>query len=260
MRRPLHRGTGQQDWLHVLFCIWVAESIMGQHGAVGRFGRESTDMRDIAIYGAGGFGREVACLIKKINECIDLQEEQWNLIGFFDDVLPVGSPNEYGKVLGGIDALNTYEKELDIAIAIGSPNAVRTIASKISNPKVSFPNIVSPDIIFLDGGSVEMGMGNIVCSRCLVSCNVKIGNFNIFNGYIPVGHDTLIGDYNVVMPSVNISGGVCIGDCNFFGVQSVVLQYVHIGNNVRVGANSVIMRHTKDNNLYMGNPAKKVNF
>ena len=38
-------------------------------------------MKDIAIYGAGGFGKEVACLIKRINE----QEPTWKLVGFFDD-------------------------------------------------------------------------------------------------------------------------------------------------------------------------------
>ena len=70
--------------------------------------------------------------------------------------------------------------------------------------------------------------------------------------------DTEIGNYNVVMPSVNISGGVKMGDENFLGVQSVVLQYVRIGNLVRLGANSVLMRNAKDNLLYMGNPAKKV--
>ena len=38
-------------------------------------------MKDIAFFGAGGFGREVACLIKRINE----KEPTWNFIGFFDD-------------------------------------------------------------------------------------------------------------------------------------------------------------------------------
>ena len=38
-------------------------------------------MKDIAIYGAGGFGREVACLIKRINE----KAPTWNFIGFFDN-------------------------------------------------------------------------------------------------------------------------------------------------------------------------------
>ena len=43
-------------------------------------------MKDIAIYGFGGFGREVACVIQAINEI----EPTWNLIGFFDDGQVVG--------------------------------------------------------------------------------------------------------------------------------------------------------------------------
>ena len=53
-------------------------------------------MKDIAIYGAGGFGREVACMIKHINESAD--EPIWNLVGFFDDGKEKGSRNEYGPI------------------------------------------------------------------------------------------------------------------------------------------------------------------
>ena len=47
---------------------------------------------------------------------------------------------------------------------------------------------------------------------------------------------------------------------NFFGVQSVVLQGIKIGNDTRIGANSVIIRKTKDGNLYLGNPATRMKF
>ena len=40
-------------------------------------------MKEIAIYGFGGFGREVACLIRKINE----RQPRWKFIGYFDDGL-----------------------------------------------------------------------------------------------------------------------------------------------------------------------------
>lgn len=214
-------------------------------------------MKDIAIYGAGGFGREVACLIRMINDSLDAPK--WNFIGFFDDNVELkGTRNEYGEVLGGINELNAWYESIAVIISVGSPNAVKAIAQKINNPQVYFPNIIAPTVTFLDKDNVKIGKGNILCSNCLVSCNVTIGDFNLFNGYIPIGHDTEIGNYNVVMPSVNISGGVKIGDKNFFGVQSVVLQYLKIGNNVRIGANSVIMRNTKDGLLYMGNPAKKI--
>ena len=44
----------------------------------------------------------------------------------------------------------------------------------------------------------------------------------------------------------------------FFGVGSIVLQQIKIGNNVRLGAGSVPMTKPKDEHLYMGNPARKI--
>ena len=214
-------------------------------------------MKDIVIYGAGGFGREVACLIRLINE--SERETKWNIIGFLDDDEKIwGKDNKYGKVLGGADWLNSYVKPIAVAVAVGSSSAVQAITSRINNPHVEFPNIIAPSVSFLDKKSVRMGKGNIICSSCLISCNVTIGDFNLLNGYIPVGHDAVIGNYNIIMPSTNISGCVSIGDKNFLGVKSTVLQCVKIGNDVRVGAGSVVMRNTKDGYLYMGNPATKV--
>lgn len=212
-------------------------------------------MKDIVIYGAGGFGREIACLLRLINE----RENQWNLIGFLDDNETIwGTYNEYGTVLGGADWLNQYTKELACAIAVGNPMAVQKIVGVINNPKVDFPNLYAPTVTFLDEGSLKIGRGNILCYGCFISCNVKIGNFNLFNGNITIGHDANIGDYNVFMPASNISGGVMMGNSNFLGVQSVILQYIKVGNNTRIGANSVVMRKTKDGFLYMGNPAKRL--
>ena len=61
-------------------------------------------MKKVAIYGAGGFGREVACLINKINE----KSLEWDFIGFFDDGKEKGAKNEYGEVLGGLLELNSF--------------------------------------------------------------------------------------------------------------------------------------------------------
>ena len=212
-------------------------------------------MKDIVIYGAGGFGREIACLLRLINE----QKPEWNLIGFLDDNEALyGTSIDYGPVLGGMEWLNSYPKPLSAVIAIGVPQAVKSIADRVSNPNVDFPNIFAPSVIFLDRSSLNIGKGNIFCSNCLISCNVKIGNFNLFNGFIPVGHDAKVGNYNIIMPSSIISGGVEMGECNFMGLQSAVSQYIRIGNNTRIGANSFVMRNTKDGFLYIGNPAKRM--
>lgn len=213
-------------------------------------------MKDIAIYGAGGFGREVACLLKRING----QEPTWNLIGFFDDGKECGFQTGYGKVLGGIEQLNAFSSSLSVVIAIGSPKTVEKIVQKIRNPLVDFPNIFSPDTIFLDENAVSFGKGNLVCSGCLYSCNIKVGDFNTFNGFITVGHDAVIGNFNSLMPAVRISGEVHVGNRNFFGVSAVILQQISIGNDTVIGANSTILRKTKDGNTYVGNPASIVKY
>ena len=217
-------------------------------------------MRDIAIYGAGGFGREVACLINIINNSYDNKEDKWNFIGFFDDNKETGTQNEYGKVLGGMTELNSWATPLSVAIAVGSPKWIKKIAESVSNNNISWPNIISPDAIFFDPNNMKMGKGNIICSRCFFSCHVEVGDFNIFNGYVTVGHDDKIGCYNSIMPAVRLSGELNIGDSNFFGVASVILQKITIGERVTVGANSVVIRKPKDGCTYVGNPAKKVDF
>ena len=215
-------------------------------------------MKDIAIYGAGGFGREVACLIQDINRQSDLDEKRWNLVGFFDDGLLTGAQNDYGKILGGISELNSWTSELNVVIALGSPHTIKKIVSEINNPNIKFPNLVSPDIKNLDLSNYSIGKGNIICSECLLSCNVHIGNFNVFNWKTTIGHDTQIGNYNVIMPNVNVSGGVMMGNCNLLGVGSVIIQLCKIGDETIITSNSVLYSNAKDGKTYMGNPAKKV--
>jgi sugar O-acyltransferase (sialic acid O-acetyltransferase NeuD family) len=214
------------------------------------------NMKDIAIYGAGGFGREVACLLNAINA----NDAIWNLIGFFDDVKEVGYTNEYGKVLGGIDGLNSYPSALCVVFAIGSPHGVANLMDRISNQNIDFPNIIAPNVRFADDDNLKLGVGNIFSWDCHISCNVRIGNFNIFNGYITVGHDAIIGDFNSFMPGVRISGETNIGNKNYFGVSSVLLQKKRVGYNTVIGAGSVIIRPTKNNSTYMGNPATIVKY
>lgn len=103
-----------------------------------------------------------------------------------------------------------------------------------------------------------MGKGNIICSFASMSCNVRLGDFNVFNNRVSLGHDAKVGDFNSFMTAARISGDTQIGTLNFFGVSSVVLQGVKIGTGTTIGANSVIMRKTKDNSVYVGNPAKSL--
>tara|TARA_Y100001958_G_C21243063_1_gene571662 strand:+ start:871 stop:1515 length:645 start_codon:yes stop_codon:yes gene_type:complete len=212
-------------------------------------------MKDIAIYGAGGFGKEVACIINLINE----KELQWNFVGFFDDGKPVGSEiSHFGKVIGNLNDLNLWENKINIVFALGNPGILNRLVMKVKNRKVNFPNIIHPHAFFADKRSLNIGVGNVIVRACSFSCDVTIGNFNQFNSLSSLAHDVQVGSFNVFNPLTRVSGEVSIGSNNSFGIGTIILQKIKIGNRVKVAPSSVIMRKTKDDCFYMGNPAKKI--
>lgn len=211
-------------------------------------------MKNVVIYGQGGFGKEIACLLQQINEV----SPEWNLLGYIDDGLPVGTENRYGKVIGNMDTLlNWNEGELNVVVSIANPTVLNKIMETIHNPLISFPNILAPNVNVFDEDAVKMGKGNVFFFGCRISCDVEIGDFNICVGLNSFGHDVKVGNCNVFSPSVRLSGCVTVGNQNFFGVGSIVLQGIKIANNIRLGAGSVLMTKPKDGHLYMGNPARK---
>lgn len=213
-------------------------------------------MKDIAIYGAGGFGREVACIINMINAI----KPTWNIIGFFDDSVPKGTENEYGKILGGLEELNSWENPLSIAMAIGSPKTLALLTSKIINPNISFPNIIAPNVCIFDEKNYSIGKGNIVNIMGSLSTNVTLGDFNILNGFVTIGHDAVLGNFNCLMTFTDIAGNVNIGDRNYFGVRATVLQGKSVTNDITIGAGAVVMKNIKKPGTYIGNPARKLEF
>lgn len=208
----------------------------------------------IAIYGAGGLGREVAAMIEEMNRTDDAG---WEIIGFFDDGIPAGQPvGNFGTVLGGMDTLNAWTEKIGVVLCMGAPATVRVVRERITNPAVCFPNIVAPDFHIADPDSFVIGEGNIICSNCRVTVAVSVGNFNLLNGSVVIGHDSRIGDYNVFMPGVRISGEVSIGNGNLFGSMSFVKQCLKIGDNITLSPLSPLLTRPKDGQLYIGNPAK----
>ena len=210
-------------------------------------------MKEIAIYGAGGLGREVACLINKINSV----NSKWKFIGFFDDGKKIGDDvSHFGKILGGIDEVNNWQTPLDLILCFGVPKTIKFIRSKINNPIINFPNIIDPSFRIDDPDTFLIGEGNIIKAGCLATMDVHIGNFNLLNGSVGLGHDVIIGNFNVFMPGTRISGEVNIGDNNLFGTYSFVKQQLKIGNNITLSPLSALLTKSKDNNTYIGNPAK----
>lgn len=213
--------------------------------------------KKLVIAGAGDFGREVAALVKRINSRGEGQA--FALLGFVDDndhlqgCLIDGIP-----VLGKVDWINSYQDELWVVCSIGTGSVRKKIIGKITNPKVKFPSLVDPDVIFL--GDAYLGEGSIICAASVISVNVKVGRHSIVNLACTLGHDVSIGEYCTINPGSNLSGFVETGECVDIGTGTKIIQHIKIGKNSTIGAGTVVIRDIEENVTAVGNPARVVKY
>lgn len=212
-------------------------------------------MKNIAIIGAGGFGREVKTIIDSINKI----SSTYNFIGFYDDGKEKGTIVNGFPVLGGVNDINSVTEELSIAIAIGNPKTKKKIVSLINNNVISYPNIISPNSEISED-FVSLGKGNIICSGVIITCNIEIKDFVILNLMCTVGHDTVINDYSSFMPSVNISGEVDIQEGVYVGTGAKIINQLEIGEFTIVGAGAVVSKSLPAKCTAVGIPAKPIKF
>jgi sugar O-acyltransferase (sialic acid O-acetyltransferase NeuD family) len=212
-------------------------------------------MNKIAIYGAGGFGREVKNIIDAHNEI----KPTWEFVGFFDDGANESQLIDEKLLLGGIKELNNYDCSIDIVIAIGDPNKRMNILKLISNSNICFPNIIHPKAS-LASSTIKLGKGNIITEGCILTCNIDIGDFVILNLLVTVGHDSKLKNFVSVMPGVNVSGEVIINENVYVGTGAKIINLVNIGCGSIIGAGSVVSRSIPENCTAVGVPAKPIKF
>jgi sugar O-acyltransferase (sialic acid O-acetyltransferase NeuD family) len=212
------------------------------------------NQKKIAVFGAGGFGLEVAMLIEQINE----KSSEWELIGFFDDGVDIGEiVNDY-PVLGGTNELNQWNRELFLVFALGQPEIKKSVFERIQNKNISYPVLIHPNVVIGKSEFVRIGEGCIITAGNIITTNITIGKHVILNLACTVGHETKIGDFSSFMPTCNISGEVKIGEATFWGTGSKIINRIKVGDNVVIGAGSVVTKDIPDNVIAVGVPARVI--
>lgn len=212
-------------------------------------------MQKIAIFGAGGFGREVFWLIHEINS----KGKKFEFIGFFDDGVEKGSFVHGYPVLGGLNDLVNHNKFINIVYAIGNPIIKEKIINNVGNrDNIIYPNLIHPNCLI--GDTVKMGKGNIICASNILTVDIELGNHVILNLACTVGHDTVIKDYCSFMPGINISGEVVINKSVYVGTGAKIINQLEIGVNSIIGAGAVVSKSIPPNCTAVGIPAKPIKF
>lgn len=213
-------------------------------------------MKKIAIYGCGGFGKEVQSIwIDQINT----SEPKWDFIGFFDDGNEKGTIiNDY-FVLGGIKELNQVDYCLGLVIAIADPIIKKKVIVSINNDQIFYPSLIHPNVI-KPNKFLSIGVGCLIGPGNHLSVNVKIGNHVIIDPICTIGHDTIIQDFVSIMPGVNVSGEVIIDEAVFIGTGAKIINRVEIGRETIVGAGAIVSKSLPEKCTAVGIPAKPIKF
>lgn len=212
-------------------------------------------MKDVIIIGAGGLGKDVQWLLERINET----EETWNILGYVDDGIKAGSLVDDLPILGSVEYLLQYEETLAVVVAVAAAKVRRHIVEKLErNDKLLFPNVIDPSALL--SKRIVMGRGNIVLAGNILSVDIQLGDFCIFNADCTIGHDVAMESYVTVYPSANISGCVEICHETEIGTGCHIIQGIKVGNSTIVGAGAVVTRELPSGCTAVGNPAKPIKY
>lgn len=213
----------------------------------------SKRLKDIVIYGAGGFGMEVAWLIHDLNRV----EPKWNLFGFIDDDETKLHQSIYGlNVIGGCNFFETLDGPVSVAVAIGNPAQRNSIVGKLQRFQVNFPTLVHPSVVHAP--DLSLGFGTIIAAGSVLTVEIKIGNHVHIDTSCTIGHETRIHDYSRLNPGVTVAGNVEIGAGAYVGSGATIIQGLKVGANSVVGAGAVVVKDVEPRTVVVGNPARDI--
>lgn len=105
------------------------------------------------------------------------------------------------------------------------------------------------------GNNVEIGSNTCIdrgaLSDTMIRDYVKIDNL------CHIAHNVEIGKNAMIIACSEISGSCCIGENSWISPNVSIRDWRKIGNNSLVGVGSVVVKDVPDNEIWMGNPAKK---
>jgi len=214
-------------------------------------------LTQIAIYGAGGFGREVAWLIGSCNQ----KENHYEIVYFIDD-----DTSLHGKILNGIrvvgfdEARKTYPS-IRLVRGLGSISASEKIVKKAESVGLHFLTIIHPSSEF--SPYVTIGEGTVICTGNILTTNITIGKYVQINLDCTIGHDVILEDYTTIAPGVHISGYVHIGKRVYIGTGAVIINGTEdapiiIGDDVVIGAGACVTKSIQSNTKVVGVPARSI--
>lgn len=206
-----------------------------------------------AIFGAGGFGREIAPL---------LPSSPTSGNGDAAVVFAVDSPEPdldrvNGRPLISFEALCSPEHaDRAVLVALGDSRLRRQVAERCRAAGLAFGSVQARTHVRYD--DVVVGEGAVFCDFTMVTSNARIGEHFQCNIYSYVAHDCVIGDFVTFAPQVCCNGNVHIEDDVYVGTGALIKPGVRIGKGAVIGMGAVVTKDVPAHTTVVGSPARPV--
>ena len=214
-------------------------------------------VNQIAIYGAGGFAKEVAWLVETCNE----DNKQFEVVCFIDD-----NPEKEGKKSNGYSVLNLKTAQelfphAKVVIGVGSPRTRQAIMEKATFAGYAFATVIHPKVEMSPW--VEIGDGTVICAGNILTTNITLGQHVQVNLDCTIGHDVIMEDFATLAPGVHVSGWVHLGKRVYVGTGAVIINGteeapIKIGDDAVIGAGACVIESVANGLTVAGVPAKPV--
>jgi serine acetyltransferase len=237
-------------------------------------------MNKIFLFGGGAFGRETKLLIEEsqnyefaafVDNFSDHNEKTISEEIFFSNAF-IKDNILYGCNHSNINC-ECNKKPISIALTIANPKNRELIFEKIRfnlNLNSEFNHIYFPTLIHHTSkiaglhvnntGAVSLGYGSIIYANCVLTDNIKMGNFTQLHMFTSIGHDFQgkSGNYFTTAPGVHIGGWNVIGNRIYCGANSGTKEKLSICDDVLLGGGAFLVNDIFDSGVYVGIPAKKL--
>jgi sugar O-acyltransferase (sialic acid O-acetyltransferase NeuD family) len=206
----------------------------------------------IIIYGASGFGREVAWLVQVC------EDDKYVACFIDDDVKKHGTLLNEVPILSLEQALRQHP-DGKIVGGVGGPRLRQTLMMRAASHGFNFGTMIHPKVEM--SRWVEIGVGSVICVGSILTTNIVLGEHVQINLGCTIGHDVVMGDYATLAPGVHISGCVHIGQRAYIGTGAVVINGtkdhpIVIGDDAVVGAGACVVDSVMPGATVVGVPAR----
>lgn len=210
----------------------------------------------LAIFGCGGFAREVLQVVLDINAHY-AAAPPWQPVGFVvDEAYAIDQPVHELPVHAGFDWLRNHP-DVMLVIGVGAPAARQRIAARIrAHCSNQWATLIHPQAWL--GRRVDTGPGTVICAGSMITTDIRIGAHVHINLGCTVGHDAVLHNFVTLNPGVNVSGNTMLGSGTEIGTGAVVLPGIEVGEWSIVGAGAVVNKPLAANVTAVGVPASVV--